>query len=52
VPHRGKTNEPALVRFVAACLAETRGQPLTRIEEITCYNFFNLFKDARKIVDA
>ncbi|MCL4182623.1 MAG: TatD family hydrolase [Burkholderiaceae bacterium] len=51
VPYRGKTNEPAYVRFVAACLAELRQQPASRVGEITTENFFNLFRDAGKIVD-
>ena len=31
VPHRGRTNEPAYVPLVAACLAEVRGEPLAAI---------------------
>ncbi|RPH65483.1 MAG: TatD family deoxyribonuclease [Burkholderiales bacterium] len=52
VPYRGKTNEPAFVRFVAASLAEFRRQPLPHVAEVTTENFFNLFKDSRKIVNA
>lgn len=52
VPHRGKTNEPAFVRFVAASLAELRKQALDRVAETTSENFFNLFKDSKKIVNA
>lgn len=48
VPRRGKTNEPALVRYVAACVAELRGQPVGRIAEVTTDNFFRLFNGARR----
>lgn len=47
VPHRGKTNEPAYVRFVAECLAQVRGVPFERIAERTTENFFRLFSGAR-----
>jgi TatD DNase family protein len=42
-PHRGKRNEPALVRHTAQCLAETIGRPIEEIEAITTRNFFRLF---------
>ncbi len=47
VPHRGKVNEPALVRHVAEYLATLKGVPLERIAQQTTDNFFNLFKIAR-----
>ena len=51
VPFRGKTNEPAYVRFVAACVAELRQQPVARIAETTTKNYFNLFSNSRRTVD-
>src|SRR4029077_6566744 len=43
VPHRGKTNEPAYVRHVAAEIAEIKNLPLERVGELTSANFFSLF---------
>ncbi|MGE3841349.1 MAG: TatD family hydrolase [Vicinamibacterales bacterium] len=43
VPHRGKRNEPAWVRQVAARLADLRGQSWQRIAEITTANYERLF---------
>jgi TatD DNase family protein len=43
VPHRGKINQPAYVKYVAALIAQLRG---TSFEEIACnttQNFYNLF---------
>lgn len=47
VPHRGKTNEPAFVRYVAECIAEVRGQDLATVAAATTENFFGLFSAAR-----
>lgn len=47
VPLRGKTNEPAYVRYVAECVADLRGQPFPALAEQTTGNFFELFKGAR-----
>lgn len=47
VPHRGRTNEPALVRFVADEVARIRGLPLGDVVEQTTQNFFTLFAHAR-----
>lgn len=44
VPYRGKTNNPSLVPFVAAQLAELRQCPLEQIAEVTRHNFNALFK--------
>jgi TatD DNase family protein len=44
VPYRGKTNNPSLVPFVAAQLAEIRHCPVEHIAEITSRNFEMLFK--------
>ncbi len=47
VPHRGKVNEPGLVRHVAEFLAHLKDIPLERVAQQTTNNFFNLFKIAR-----
>jgi TatD DNase family protein len=47
VPHRGKMNEPGLVRHVAEFLADLKGIPLERVAQQTTDNFFNLFKIIR-----
>ena len=44
VPHRGKTNEPAYVRFVAEELARVKELPLETVAETTSSNFRKLFK--------
>lgn len=44
VPHRGKTNEPAFVRFVAERVAAVRGVDPTHIERVTTDNFMRLFR--------
>jgi len=46
VPHRGKKNEPRLVPYVAALLAQLRGCSVEEIAEITTANFFALFPAA------
>ena len=44
VPYRGKTNNPALVPFVAACLAQVKHCPVEQIADVTSRNFEALFK--------
>jgi TatD DNase family protein len=46
VPHRGKTNQPSFVRYVATELADLRGDSLVNIANATTENFFTLFKHA------
>jgi TatD DNase family protein len=43
VPHRGKTNEPAYVRFVAEELSRVKDLPLETVAEATSANFRRLF---------
>ena len=43
VPHRGKTNRPAWVRYVAEELARLRGVTFDEIAFTTSRNFFRLF---------
>ena len=42
-PYRGKTNQPAYVRFVAAALAELKELPVAEIASATTANFDRLF---------
>lgn len=44
VPHRGKTNEPGWVRYVAEEIARLRGISLEAVAEATSANFFRLFR--------
>lgn len=45
-PHRGKTNNPSYVRFVAAELARLRACSIEQIAELTSGNFDRLFNPA------
>ncbi len=44
VPYRGKTNRPALVRYVAEEVARLRGMPLQELALATTSNFRRLFR--------
>jgi TatD DNase family protein len=46
-PHRGKTNEPAYVAHVAACLAQAKGITVAEVAAATTRNFETLFATAR-----
>ena len=46
MPHRGKTNEPAFVKYVAESLSHARNTALDSIAETTTRNFFSLFNCA------
>lgn len=43
VPHRGQSNQPAYVRYVAECIAMLRGIAVEKVAEQTTANFCNLF---------
>ncbi len=43
VPFRGKSNEPAYVRYVAEAIAKLRGISLEEVAQQTTQNFFKLF---------
>lgn len=47
VPHRGKTNEPSFVRFVAAEIAALRGISVEEVTRATAENFYRLFPVTR-----
>ena len=47
IPFRGKTNQPAYVRYTAQEIARLRGISLDEVMEATTSNFFHLFSDAR-----
>ena len=47
VPHRGKQNQPAFVRFIAEHIAELRGETLANLAEATTANFRRLFRHAQ-----
>jgi TatD DNase family protein len=47
VPYRGKTNQPAYVRFVAEEIARLKGLPIELVAEATTANFFRLFNVCR-----
>ena len=47
VPYRGKSNQPAYVRYVAEHIAEIRGESLETIAAVTTANFFTLFQAAK-----
>ncbi len=44
VPHRGKTNNPSYVAFVAAQVAQLRGLTVEAVGQATSHNFDQLFK--------
>ena len=44
VPHRGKQNQPAWVRFVGEEVARLRDLPLATVAQATTGNFFRLFR--------
>jgi TatD DNase family protein len=43
VPHRGKRNQPAWVRYVGEEIARLRGLPVAQVAAATSANFFRLF---------
>lgn len=47
VPFRGKTNQPAYVKYVAQEIADLRGISLEVVMQATTQNFFNLFKHTK-----
>lgn len=47
IPYRGKTNQPAYVRYVAEEIARLRNIPLEEVAAATTRNFFELFKLAQ-----
>jgi TatD DNase family protein len=47
MPFRGKTNQPAYVKYVAQEVANLRGIELEEVMQATTHNFFTLFKHAQ-----
>ena len=48
MPFRGKTNQPAYVKYVAQEIANLRGISLDVVMQATTHNFFTLFKHAKQ----
>ncbi|WP_047537850.1 TatD family hydrolase [Methylotenera versatilis] len=48
IPFRGKTNQPAYVKYVAQEIANLRGISLDTVMSATTENFFTLFKQAKQ----
>jgi len=46
VPYRGRTNQPAYVRFVAEEVARIKALSLEAVARATTANFFGLFRNA------
>jgi TatD DNase family protein len=44
VPHRGKRNEPAYVRFVAETVAKIKSLDLEEVARVTTNNVKDLFR--------
>ena len=49
VPFRGKTNQPAYVKYVAQEVANLRDISLDEVMQATTHNFFSLFKHAKAV---
>lgn len=49
VPHRGRTNEPAYVAHVAACIAALKETTVEAVARVTTDNFFGLFRAATPV---
>ncbi|WP_020168414.1 MULTISPECIES: TatD family hydrolase [Methylotenera] len=49
IPFRGKTNQPAYVKYVAQEIANLRGISLDEVMNATTANFFTLFKHAKQL---
>ena len=49
IPFRGKTNQPAYVRFVAEEIGRLKGISTEAVAEATTRNFFRLFRSATKV---
>lgn len=43
VPKRGRSNQPAYVRYVAECVAQVRGEDVADLARVTTENFYRLF---------
>ncbi len=48
VPHRGKTNNPSFVPFVAKQIAEIKGMSVQAVADVTSRNFDQLFNGVTK----
>ncbi|MDR1350210.1 MAG: TatD family hydrolase [Zoogloeaceae bacterium] len=51
-PHRGQTNQPAYVRFVAEAVARLRNMTFAEVAAASSENFFTLFPQTREAIRA